>query len=515
MSGDVVRLIRKNTLTNYLSLAIRLVQGVLVTRWMFESLGEVYYGFWALLWAVFFYVLVLEFGFSKAAQKYTAEQLFDRDPAHYNRVVSAVFSLQWLTALVILLVTYLASFWLKELTRMEDPGQLAYCRTALLVFSVGIAVTFPTGIFPEILIGLKAIYLRNYVMIGGRLAELIGIYTIFSLGGSLLSLVIFTVILNFSLNMVMLAVIYRKIPSFRLRLGFRWATLRELADFSLFTYLNSMANLVIGKTDLMILSIMTGLSDVGIYQLGTRMPAMLNTLSSQYQENVAPFTADLCHRNEKELLCRIIVSGLRLTAWLITGGAAVLFVLTPEVLQFLFKVHDPLVISVCRWMTVCGFFSVAFRSFPTRIMLMAGYHRALSYISWGEAITNLGSSILLVYHFGLIGVVYGTLLPNVLIGCFVMLPFCCRFVGMALWRMLAEVYLAPALGAAAMVAGIWLLRMLLPEHWLLFWRLLLLTVWGGAIYLAISWRLVFTSQERKQVLVKLHLRAPDAGEVAL
>ena len=80
---------------------LRIVQGVLVTRWLFNSLGKEYYGFWSLIWMILVYALLLDFGFSKAAQKYTATGLFKSDPDAYNRYLSAVFSLLSLMATAI------------------------------------------------------------------------------------------------------------------------------------------------------------------------------------------------------------------------------------------------------------------------------------------------------------------------------------------------------------------------------------------------------------------------------
>lgn len=272
MKEQISQVIRKNTITNYLSVGMRLIQGILVNRWLYLYLGKEHYGFWALLWSIFFYVLVLDFGFSKAAQKSTAEGLADRDLPHYLQIVSTVFSLQCLMSIVIVGGTLVCTFFLPQLTHMGIDGDIAYCRLALMIFGIGIALTFPTGMFPEILIGLKAVYLRNYVLIGGRIIELFGCFLLFYLGGRLISLVIFTISMNVSLNMVMFMLIRREIPGFALRFSLRSGMLRELADFSFFTYLMSLASLLIRRADRLVLSVLQGLSMVGIYQLGTRIP---------------------------------------------------------------------------------------------------------------------------------------------------------------------------------------------------------------------------------------------------
>ena len=66
----------KNTLTNYFSMFVRLIQGILVTRWLVSHLGEAQYGLWIMLWSFFSYALLLDLGFGVAAQTVTAPELY-------------------------------------------------------------------------------------------------------------------------------------------------------------------------------------------------------------------------------------------------------------------------------------------------------------------------------------------------------------------------------------------------------------------------------------------------------
>ena len=58
---------------------VRLVQGILVTRWLISHLGESQYGLWVMLWSFFSYALLLDLGFGVAAQKVTATELYKKD----------------------------------------------------------------------------------------------------------------------------------------------------------------------------------------------------------------------------------------------------------------------------------------------------------------------------------------------------------------------------------------------------------------------------------------------------
>ena len=69
----------KNTVTNFFSMFVRMVQGILITRWMIHNMGEAQYGLWVMLWSFFSYALLLDLGFGVAAHKVTATELYKWD----------------------------------------------------------------------------------------------------------------------------------------------------------------------------------------------------------------------------------------------------------------------------------------------------------------------------------------------------------------------------------------------------------------------------------------------------
>ncbi len=94
----------KNTATNYMIMGIRLIEGILVTRWILNHLGKENYGLWAILWSFFCYALLLDFGFGVTARKSTSVELYRTDPDRYNRTISLIFSFHMAMAVLILLL---------------------------------------------------------------------------------------------------------------------------------------------------------------------------------------------------------------------------------------------------------------------------------------------------------------------------------------------------------------------------------------------------------------------------
>jgi len=494
MSQDIR--VFKNTVTNYFLVFLRLLQGILLTNWMYHYLGKEYYGYWALLWSIFVYTLLLDFGFGKAAQKYTAQKLYETDPEEYSRIISAILGMHAVTSILILAGTWVGGIYLSTLTGVTNPEQLHYCRMVLMVFGVGTAATFPLGMFSEILVGLNLIYLRNYIYIAARILELCGIGILLSLGGSLMTLAIYSVILNFLSSVGLMLMSLRQVRSLRLRPKVSIRTLWRLADFSFFIYIVSIANLVTTKTSRLILGIFTGLGDIGIYQLGSRLPELTQNLTTQYQENISPIAAAL-HRDEHlEKLREVIFQAMRISSIIVTPVVVFAYVLTPEAMSVLFHVHDSQVTHVCRLLLISTYVFVAFRSVAYRFLMMSGRHRFLAAVQGTDAILNLGLSIALVYKYGLIGVVWGTLIPNIFLSLAVVLPYLCIYLKQKVAFLLFRVYAVPLLAVALPAGGLFLLHCYVPGIAGTFWGLGVAGLIASILYLAVIWPAALTSSER-------------------
>src|SRR5437588_9418464 len=90
---EVKRNIWRNSISNYIFLFLRLGLGVVVFRMINQSLSEEQFGFWSLLWSVFGYGILLDFGFGFTAVKRVAELSAQQNWDELSRVLSTIFYL--------------------------------------------------------------------------------------------------------------------------------------------------------------------------------------------------------------------------------------------------------------------------------------------------------------------------------------------------------------------------------------------------------------------------------------
>ncbi|NOR43959.1 MAG: hypothetical protein GQ534_00095, partial [Candidatus Delongbacteria bacterium] len=163
MENDLKKNIFRNTITNYIVLFWTMFTGIFTTRILFLELGSELYGFWTLIWMVFGYSLLLDFGFGISVQKYTAEIRVSKDYEKLNNLLSTVIGSYFIMSLIIITITIVMVPFLDKIFTIESVKNIEYFKKIFMFFGVGVALIFPLGAFNEVLKGLLRLDIANYV----------------------------------------------------------------------------------------------------------------------------------------------------------------------------------------------------------------------------------------------------------------------------------------------------------------------------------------------------------------
>lgn len=497
----------KNTATNYMIMGIRLIEGILVTRWILNHLGKENYGLWAILWSFFCYALLLDFGFGVTARKSTSVELYRTDPDRYNRTISLIFSFHMAMAVLILLGTGVASYFVPLLLNVKpDAPELSYYRACFLCFGIGSALVFPFGIFSEILIGLQRLYLRNYINAVSKLVELFGVLTVFRLGGGLISLILFTVCLMALTQLSMMFFVLRLIPGARLsfRLMPDRALFRELFHFSGHIGLISVTRLIGTRSRALLVSMFCGLGAAGSFQLGGRLPALVGQLTGPYQENVSPITALLHARRKPKLLGSILRNSMRWNSFLSIPLACGTVLFAGPLIRFLFHIDDAEAVDICRVLALSTWLWLALWATPEAYFMMADRHHFLSRFKLASCLLQIGVAVVVLPRYGVVSFVWSLLGSEILLVLAVLLPVFLIWTGIGVFALARDVLLRPF--AAMLPAGIaWLAEIryfsgTLPD----FWLLVVAGATGAVLYPIASFFAVAGRIERAKITKKVY-----------
>ena len=499
MAKDLKKIVFINTITNYIFLFWRMATAIFITRIIFFGLGEEYYGFWALLWTVFGYALLLDFGFGKSIQKFTAEVTITKDFNKYNRLISSIILAYSLMAFAIILFSIFCGYYLEHVFSVKHLSHLEYCKNVFMIFGIGVALVFPTGFLPEILMGLKRTDLKNYFFISAYTLKVVGIYVLFKLDCSLMALAVVTVSANLIQNLSLYFVVRKLLPEFRILFrSFKFKYLKEVGSFSFYAYLYAIAVMILFRTDAAVLGVMVGMMGVGIYQLGTRISIVMEQITTQFQSNLPAIAASLHKNNETEKLKWILLKSSRISTYISTGIFVGLFFLTRQIMYLWLEVKNEDVILIAYIMITSTYIMVLFRSSSIKFLQMAGEHKKVGCYYLIESAVNIILSVSLVHLMGVIGVALGTIIPNIIFSVFIFFPMFAKFSNFTVMYYLKKVYLPIIITVLPTVVFLFIINSNLPPYQ---WTILDLVGWSllaGLIYLLMGFFFYFTKEEKKK-----------------
>ncbi len=452
----------RNTGTNYLRTILRLGSGLILFRLTFQYLSTEEFGFYSLLWSLFGYTILLDFGLGFTAQKAVAEHSANGKTDQLNQLLATIF---WSFAVAgtVFMSVFLAGRPLFLEWTHVSPEHWATFGHAYIIFFCAMGVAFPMGIFPEMLRGLQRIDLANWLTIGSTVINLGLLSWALLHGWSLPAIVAISVLTTIAPSASAWFMVRPRIPGISLHpRHYRFSAVKGVLSFSIVAYLITFTNLIMSRTDQAVISFSIGIGFIAIYQAGYKVSEMFGMFSVQMQDALTPAAAQMNIQKDTAGLRDLLIKSSSLTILLTTP----LFALCAAYLTPLVKILTGLeelpyeTYLVGQALLLATYSSLITNSCSKRILMMCGWERKLLRISMVDAVANLVLSLILVHKFGVFGVALGTMIPTVLIGWLWVLPVTAKFAEAGLFHFMAEivspVFKPIAAGLAVLAGLVWL-----------------------------------------------------------
>ncbi|MGV3526666.1 MAG: oligosaccharide flippase family protein [Candidatus Sericytochromatia bacterium] len=486
----------RSTLSNYGLLALRMVSMVVLTRSLFLALSPEEYGFWALIWSLFSFTLLLDFGFGTAVQKWTSQSCASGDWPRYSRLLGSLLLSYGVMAALMALSVVPVSFFLPRL--FQFAGSPAPYQQLFLLFGLGCALIFPTGMAAEMLRGLKLIQSRNRIQAAVLLLQTLG--SLWALHGphSLLLLTLWTLLTTLGGNLWMFRRAFQALPP-DLRPGRpSGALLREVAGFSVYAWIITLTNLVIFRSDQLVIGATLGVSAIAGYQIAGRLADVFRQFTTQLHDYLGPLAARAHQAGDQALLQRSLLDAGRWSSLLAVLLGLPLALGLNDLLWLWLEIDQP-EIQLCAQILLFSMgVQVSLRTTPTQILLMCQRERLLMAGGLAEAVLNLGLSLWLAPRLGLVGVALGTLLPNLVLAGAFQVPLASRLSGLRLSTYLLRSS-APAWGCGLLVWALARVLLLPLQAQAPLLRLLASVTLCVALLLPLLYRVGLTAGERDRL----------------
>lgn len=430
----------RNLKGSYVAAATRMLVGLILFPILFRHMSREQFGFWSLLWGIVTYTVLMDFGIGSTARIEVARRAHSDEWPALNSLLSTMF---WFYVMLFVLVDGVVLYMRPWALHWIRAGNNVEFSNAYIIFVVTIGLSVPLGLIGEILRGLQRMDVVCAWWSIGQVANLglmsLAVCTGWRFDTMVLASAAATVAPAFGMWWDLRAFA----PGLSLHVKhFQLSRLRPVLSFSMVVYLLSVANLVIARTDQIVIGLCLGVSMVAIYQAGFKVADVYGFSLIQLGELLSPAAAQSKGMRNHGDLVDLVTKSTRATA--LIGGP--LFFLCMVYLDPIIHVLTGLSPIPAQYravgvvLLIGRFSSLLTHSCACPVFLGAGYERKLLKMSVSEAAANLGLSLLLAYRLGVVGVALGTTIPAVLIGWGWALPLTLRFTRLDLFQWLRSVY---------------------------------------------------------------------------
>lgn len=377
-------------------------------------LGNAGYGVWSLVVSLTGYLGLFDLGVRGAVTRYVARFHAQADHSRSSEVASAAMAIFLATGMAAVFVSGLLAVLV--LGRMNLPTQYQFsARLVLLLIGSSVAVSLVDGVYGGLLIALQRFDLSNAVEIANSGLRAVAIVTALSHGLGLITLACIHLCFGLTRLLANFLLAHKFYPELRVR---PWsanrANLRLIWSFSFFSFLLHVSTSLIYASDLVVIGAFLPVMAVTFYTIGGSLVEYARTLVTGISQTMTPLASALEARQNGNRLQEIVLqSGCWATmvalpvsaTFLIRGSTFIGLWMGPQYEELSGKVLQVLALTMPLW---AGY------SVVCSTMLGISKHKPLVPLALSEGLCNLVLSIILVKRMGIVGVAWGTLIPNVL-----------------------------------------------------------------------------------------------------
>ena len=397
---------KKNIATSLVSQILVLLCGIVVPRLMIGTFGSEAYGATASITQFLAYITLLEGGIGGVARAVLYKPLAQKDMATISVIMGEIRRFFRVIAWVFAGYALILACGFQSISHVEC---LDWLTTFVLVIVISISTfgQYFIGISNSILLqAAQKNYITNVVSIGATLINAVSTVILILLDCSLITVKLVSSFIFF-MRPVALWIYVRKHYSIENQFSARGKTYLTQKWTGLGQHI---AFFLHSNTDIAVLTILADLKTVAVYSVYNMIVSQVQNLAISFSSGMEAILGDMLARDEKKELHEMFQTYetiLSIVSVVLFSTTAVLIV--PFVQLYTFGVTDTDYIQpVFALLLVGSGLSYCLRLPYHAMVIAAGHFKQTSWAAYGEAILNIGLSLLLVSKYGLIGVTGAT-----------------------------------------------------------------------------------------------------------
>ncbi len=402
----------RSVITNWLTYIVSGVVSFFLSPYIVRHLGNSAYGIWVLLVSLTGYLGFLDLGIRGAVTRYVARFHAEGNHEQASRTASSASGMFLLGGFAALIIS--AAFALFAVPHFDIPrAYLLSAQFVVLIAGANVAISLLSGVFGGILVGLQRFDIHNSVAVVSISLRTIAIILALRAGRGLITLALiqFGVTLG---ELIMGYIFSRKLyPQLRFAIGHIYRDhVALIFSFGIFALLLQASNYLIYYTDAMVIGAFLPVSMITFFAIAGNLTIYARDLVGGFSRIMTPMVSKLEVESGTEKLRGTSMKAARYCA----------IAILPVFVTFIIRGHSFIGLWMgpsyadlsghVLWILSVPWFFAAGAAVFASVMLGISRHKPVVPVAIAEGLCNLALSIILVRKIGIIGVAWGTVIPN-------------------------------------------------------------------------------------------------------
>ncbi|MDF1838713.1 MAG: oligosaccharide flippase family protein, partial [Planctomycetota bacterium] len=415
----------KNIGSNWALSAIQIVMFMVLVPFVANTLDDQLYGAWEFIIVTTGWLQLLAMGIPMATARHITAAIAEGNPKEAERVIGTSLSLSILLGLFALGLGSVVYLWVSDSVLGSErwgltPTDLADVKQALLAMLLLVGSSFALRLPYAVFDAHHDFVVRNLIQGGGFLVRF-GL-TLVALSWKPSTTVLAAVLITVAVGEFMVAtgVSRRRHNPLRVRPGrLEGPLVKKLFAFGIFAFLINMGVVLAFQIDGFVVGSFMESTDVADYALGNKIFEQFITLVLAIGMVAMPMATDLWSRKDFAGVRTVFLKWSKVCTSLVFLIGGYLVVLGPEFLEvWLADSYSPRVGVVMQVLMGSFFFFLPMRGVALPVLMGIGKTKGPGYGLLAMGLSNLAISLVLVNYYGILGVAYGTVIPNVVFSVF-------------------------------------------------------------------------------------------------
>lgn len=306
MADNVGRQIKLGALLSYAGLAINIIISLLYTPWMASTIGQSNYALYTLA-SSFISLFMVDFGLSSAASRFIAKYRAEGNVKQINIFVVTIEKLYAMIDIFIMVVLTILFFFVDDLYAGLTADEISTFKSLYMIVAIYSIVSFPCLPFSGILNAYEQFIKAKICDVFNKVFSVLIIVAALFLGAGVTAIVLAQAVSCLCTIFLKILFIYKSTPVRPVKAKLEIPYLKEIAGFSVWVTVMSIAQRCIFNLAPSILGIVSTSTDIAIFAPANALEGYFYSIASAVNGLFLATISRYIAKNEDEKILELMI----------------------------------------------------------------------------------------------------------------------------------------------------------------------------------------------------------------